>query len=188
MSIPTTPKRRNAAQTKAKILAAAQQAFSERGYSQAGIRDIATIADVSSTLLLRYYGSKAALFEAALIEAMPLADLLADTRRERFGEVLAGLFMNIDLDIKPPSIIVLSTGDADARSIATRVTEERIIAPLAKWLGPPDAQARALEVVMLSMGFVLFSRQLPLIPQRRGAARELARWLATTIQAIVDQR
>src|SRR3546814_3398015 len=49
----TPPKRRNAIQTKAKILAAAQQAFSETGYSQSGIRDIAAIADVSSTQIGR---------------------------------------------------------------------------------------------------------------------------------------
>jgi len=186
MDTPTTPKQRNAQQTKAKILAAAQQAFAEHGYSQSGIRDIAAIADVSSTLLLRYYGSKAALFEAALIDAMPLADLLAGTERGHFGEALAALFMNPDLDIKPPSLIALSTGDADARGIATRVTAEHIIVPLAKWLGPPDAQTRALEIVMLSMSFVLFSRQFPLIPKRRGADRKLAGWLAASVQAIVD--
>src|SRR3546814_7131767 len=96
----TPPKRRNAIQTKAKILAAAQQAFSETGYSQSGIRDIAAIADVSSTLLLRYYGSKTALFEAALIEAMPIGDLLATTERSQFGEVLARAFLDTRLDIR----------------------------------------------------------------------------------------
>lgn len=186
MSTRTPPKRRNAPQTKAKILAAAQQAFAEHGYSQCGIRDIAAIADVSSTLLLRYYGSKAALFEAALIAAMPMAGLLADSPRERFGETLAELFMDADLDIRPPAIIALSIGDAEARAIATRVTQSHIIAPLAKWLAPPDAEVRALEIVMMSMSFVQFSRQLPLIPSRRGAGRKLARWFADTVQAIVD--
>lgn len=182
----TTPKRRNAPQTKAKILAAAQQAFAEHGYSQCGIRDIAAIADVSSTLLLRYYGSKAALFEAALIAAMPMADLLIEGQREHFGETLAALFMDTRLEIRPPAIIALSIGDAEARAIATRVTESHIIAPLAKWLGAPDAEVRALEIVMMSMSFVQFSRQLPLIPARRGAGRKLARWFAETVQAIVD--
>jgi AcrR family transcriptional regulator len=186
MNTRTTPKRRNAPQTKAKILAAAQRAFAEHGYSQSGIRDIAAIADVSSTLLLRYYGSKAALFEAALIAAMPLAELLADTPRERFGETLAALFMNAGIDIQPPSIIALAIGDAEARAIATRVIDERIIAPLAKWLGPPDGQVRALQIVMLAMSFVQFSRQLPLIPQRRGAGRKLAQWFAASVQGIVE--
>lgn len=181
------PKRRNATQTKAKILAAAQQAFSETGYSQSGIRDIAAIADVSSTLLLRYYGSKTALFEAALIDTMPIAELLAGTERSQFGDVLARAFLDKKLDIKPPSIIALAAGDADARDVATRVIDEHILAPMAKWLGPPDAQARALEILILAMGFVLFTRQFPLVPGSRGADKKLARWLADSIQAIVDR-
>ncbi|NGY03965.1 TetR/AcrR family transcriptional regulator [Solimonas terrae] len=188
MSTRTTPKRRNAPQTKAKILAAAQQAFAEHGYSQSGIRDIAAIADVSSTMLLRYYGSKAALFEAALIAAMPLDALLVDTPRAQFGASLARLFLNTALDIRPPSIIALALGDPEARAIATRVTESHIIAPLARWLGPPDAEVRALEIVMLSMSFVQFSRQLPLVPKRRGADRKLADWFADSVQAIVEPR
>jgi len=64
MDAPGKPKRRNAPKTKAKILAASQEAFAELGYSQAGIRDIAAIAGVSSTLLLRYFGSKPALFRS----------------------------------------------------------------------------------------------------------------------------
>ena len=188
MKTRTTPKRRNAPQTKARILAAAQQAFSEQGYSQSGIRDIAAIADVSSTMLLRYYGTKAALFEAALIAAMPIGELLAATERGKFGETLAAQFLNAAVDIKPPSIIALATGDAEARDVATRVIEERIITPMAKWLGAPDAQVRALEIVMLAMSFVQFSRQFPLIPKRRGADRKLAQWFASSVQAIVDQR
>lgn len=181
------PKTRNAGRTKAAILAAAQQAFSELGYSQTGIRDIAAIADVSSTLLLRYYGTKAALFEAALIDAMPLAPLLSTTKRELMGQHLSHLFLDARLQIKPPSIVVLSAGDAEAREIATRVLQANIIAPLAKWLGPPDAEVRALQIVTLAMGFVLFTQQIPLMPARRGADRKMALWLAESVQAVVDR-
>src|SRR3546814_13625227 len=110
----TPPKRRNAIQTKAKILAAAQQAFSETGYSQSGIRDIAAIADVSSTLLLRYYGSQTALFEAALIDAMPIGDLLATTERSPFGEGLSLAFLDTRPAIKPTSHIALPPTAAPA--------------------------------------------------------------------------
>lgn len=180
-------KSRNAERSKATILAAARQAFAERGYSQTGIRDIAAIADVSSTLLLRYYGTKAALFEAALIDAMPLAPLLATVQRESIGQHLSELFLDAKLQIQPPAIVVLSTGDAEAREIATRVLESQIIAPLAKWLGAPDAEARALQILTLAMGFVLFTQQIPLMPARRGSERKMANWLAGSIQAIVDQ-
>ena len=180
------PKRRNAPQTKARILTSAQHAFSELGYSQAGIRDIAALAGVSSPMLLRYFGSKAGLFEAALIEATRL-DRIFEQGRAGFGEHLSRLLVDVDLDIKAPAMVALSTGDPDARAIATRVTEKHVIEPLARWLGPPEARARAIQITMICMGFVTYTRQLPLSPGAKGMDRKLARWLAGTLQSIVDQ-
>jgi AcrR family transcriptional regulator len=180
------PKRRNAPETKARILTAAQRAFAEHGYAQSGIRDVAALAGISSPLLLRYFGSKVGLFEAALIEAMRVETLFAE-RRDRFGAHLASLFLDAAVDIKAPSILALSTGHADACAIATRVTDEHVIEPLAKWLGPPDAHARALEIVTLAMGFVVCTRLYPLASGRKGADKKLAKWLAQTLQTIVDQ-
>ncbi len=180
------PKRRNAPQTKAQILAAAQQAFAQHGYAQAGIREIAAIAGISSPLLLRYFGSKAGLFEAALIETMRVGTLFEE-RRDQFGEHLIGLFLDATVDIEAPSILALSTGHVEARGIATRVTDDHVIEPLAKWLGPPDAHARALEIVMLAMGFVLCTRLYPFMSARKGIDKKMAKWSAQTLQAIVDQ-
>lgn len=180
------PKTRNAPKTKAQILAAAQEAFAEHGYGQAGIRDIAARAGITSPLLLRYFGSKAGLFEAALIETMRVESLF-EGDRSRFGEHLTSLFLDTELDLKAPSIIALSTGHPDARDIAARATDERVVEPLARWLGPPDARARALEIVMVAMGFVLCTRQFPLLPARKGIDKKMARWLADTLQAIVDR-
>jgi AcrR family transcriptional regulator len=183
---PQGPKRRNAPKTKARILTAAQQAFSELGYSQAGIREIAAIAGISSPLLLRYFGSKAGLFEAALTAATQL-DRIFEQGRDGFGEHLTRLLLDVDLDIKAPAMVALSTGDPDAREIATRVTEKHVVAPLAQWLGSPEGHARAVQITMICMGFVMYTRQLPLTPTAKGADRKLARWLARTLQAIVDQ-
>jgi AcrR family transcriptional regulator len=177
-------RQRDAPRTKAKILTAAQKAFSELGYARAGIRDIAAIADVSSTLLLRYYGSKAGLFEAALIDAMPLDDLFS-AGRDRFGEHVAMMLSRTELDIKPPPMIALAVSDSEAREITTRVTNRYAVAPLAKWLGGADARARAVRIVTLAVGFVMFTRQIPL-----GGARidkRQTKWLADSLQAIVDE-
>jgi AcrR family transcriptional regulator len=180
------PKRRNAPKTRAKILAAAQKAFAAHGYAQAGIRDIAEMAGISSPMLLRYFGSKAGLFEAALIGSMPLDDVLR-TNRNKLGELLVSQFVDADLELLSPSIIALSTGHADARDIATRITEAHVVEPLAKWLGPPDARARALKIIMLAMGFLICTRQLPLMSVQDGVDKKLAAWFAQTLQAIVDQ-
>lgn len=182
----TPPKRRNATKTKARILVAAQRAFSQQGYSRAGIRDIAAIAGVSSTLLLRYFDSKAGLFEAALVDAMRLEPLF-ERGKDKFGERTAELLLDVNLDIRPPAMISLSTGDVEAREITARVTDEYAIMPLAKWLGPPDARARALQIAMLCAGFVLYTRQLPLIAGPRLVEKKLSKWLAGALQAIVDQ-
>lgn len=186
MDTPALPKRRNAARTKANILAAATRAFAEKGYSQVGIRDIAAVAGVSSTMLLRYFGSKAGLFEAALIEAMT-AEGLFDIERERFGEYLTSQFIDPGLDITAPAMIALSSGDVVAREIASRVSNDHAIAALAEWLGPPDAHARAVQITMLSTSFVLYTRQIPVIPTADGVDQKMAAWLARTIQEIVDQ-
>ena len=46
-----------------RIRDAARQLFAERGYAFATTKEIARLADVSETLLFRYYGDKASLFE-----------------------------------------------------------------------------------------------------------------------------
>lgn len=186
MTSTPSPKRRNAVQTRAKILAAAQKAFSEHGYSQAGIRDIATIADVSSTMLLRYFGSKAGLFEAALIDAIRMEQLFANGK-EGFGELLTKVFLDTELEITPPSMMAFSTSDPEAREITTRVTEDYIIAPFSKWLGPPDARARTIEIMLLATGFVLYTRQLPGLFTPRGTDKKFAKWFSQSVQALIDQ-
>lgn len=180
-------KRRDAPRTKARILVAAQQAFAELGYSQAGIRDIAGIAGVDSALLLRYFGSKAKLFEAALIDAIPRFEEL-DLAQEGFGARLTEKFLEAFLDLRAQSMIALSTSDPDARLISVRVMEQYGIAPLARWLGPPNARARAVRMMMLATGFMLYTRQILLMPPEVAVDNETSQWLAESLQAIIDER
>lgn len=176
------PKRRNPVKTRARILSAAQQAFAQSGFAQAGIREVAAAANVSPALVLRYFGSKAGLFEAALLEAMTQTGLF-DGNKTGFGARMARQVASADVDLSLPAMLVLATGDAEATGIAARITRERIIAPLAAWLGPPDADTRAATIIMLSTGFVLYTRQLPVM----SPPRKMIDWLAASLQAIVDQ-
>jgi AcrR family transcriptional regulator len=165
------------------------RAFSESGYSQTGIREIAELAGTSSTMLLRYFGSKAALFEAALTEAMPVASVLSHPR-ERFGASLAEALLDPRNAIRPPLMIALASGDPEAAAIAARVMETQSIAPLAEWLGGQDGgqngRARALQIAMLATGLVSYLRQLPLPALATGQQDGIATWFAATVQAIVD--
>ena len=180
------PKRRNAQASKTRILAAAQKVFCELGYSQTGIRDIAAVAEVSSTLLLRYYGSKAGLFEAALIDLMTVSEDVFGVDRARAGERLGELLTERAADFSLLDMIALSMGDADARTITARVIDTHAIAPLAQWIGAPDARARATEIIMVSTGFTTYARQLTLTPLAPDEHGRMAAWLKRTLQAIVD--
>lgn len=180
-------KRRDAPRTKARILAAAQQIFAEVGYSQAGIRDIAAMAEVDSALVPRYFGSKAGLFEAALIDAIPRYSEI-DLKQEGFGARLTAQFLDTFLDLRAQAMMVLSTSDPDARTISARVMEEYGIKPLAQWLGPPDARTRAVRMTMLSTSFMLYTRQIPLMSPDAAIDSETSEWLAQSLQAIIDQR
>src|SRR5262245_61700320 len=116
-----SPRRRNAAATRAKILDAAGQAFAELGYSHAGIRHIAAVAGVDSALVKRYFGSKANLFEEAFTTAIEHFYRLDPSAYPDFGAMLASEFASESFDITAQSIILLSTNDPEARAIVARV-------------------------------------------------------------------
>jgi AcrR family transcriptional regulator len=178
------PRKRNAEATRARILEAAQAAFSETGYSHTGIREIAAMAGVSSTLLLRYFGSKAGLFEAALRAAMPVEATIAGPR-ENLGSSLAAALLDPANPIRPPLMIALASGDPEAAEIAARVFESQSIAPVAAWLGGPLGRARAFEVAMLATGLVFYLRQLPLDPLSDAERAHIASWFEDAVQRIV---
>src|SRR5262245_24637290 len=64
------PRRRNAAATRAAILASARAAFVRSGYDGAGVREIAAGAGVTAMLVNRYFGSKERLFAEVAAETM----------------------------------------------------------------------------------------------------------------------
>jgi AcrR family transcriptional regulator len=81
-------RRRDATATKAALLSAARELFIERGFDHTTVRDIAALAGANQALLFRYFGSKEALFRAAMTNQGH--QLLAETPPEQLvGRVLA---------------------------------------------------------------------------------------------------
>src|SRR5262249_823982 len=152
-------------------------------YSQTGIRDIADMVGVSSTILLRYFGSKAGLFEAALRDVIG-AEIMLPADRDRFGRHITKLLVHPQLRLTSHPMVTFSTGAPEARDIATRVLREQMLGPIAQWLGPPDGEARALQVVALCTSFVLYSYQLTVMPGGERPDPRMAQWLADSLQAI----
>lgn len=72
---PAPTRRRKRAECEPRILEAARAIFAEQGYDGATTREIARRATVSETLLFRYFGSKAALFDRILFA--PVSGLMS---------------------------------------------------------------------------------------------------------------
>jgi len=80
-AVPAAPdggrrRRRTREDVTERIADAARQLFADRGYHGTTTREIARLADVSETLLFRYYGSKATLFEEVVVQ--PFSSLMRD--------------------------------------------------------------------------------------------------------------
>ncbi|WP_439134267.1 nuclear transport factor 2 family protein [Pseudomaricurvus sp.] len=171
--------------TRVRILKAAQQVFSTVGYSEAGIRKIADVVGLSPTILFRHFGTKAALYEEALIAAMGDPKPEPPVSRSRFGEHVASLLADPNQINCPHAMTVLASGNEEAREIAIRVLKQYALEPMMKWLGEPHAESRAREIMALCAGFALYNVQLNTV-QPRQIDTHMVQWLAGGIQAIVD--
>lgn len=178
---PAPRQRRNAPATKRRIVAAAQRLFATRGYAHTRLRDIAEAAGVAVSLLPQHFGSKADLFETALTEAMAVSRVLEVPDAELASALIEHGLTDED-DIRLPAMLILSIGEPDASDISGRVVRELVIPGLADRLGPPDAHERATEIVMITTGFLIYARQLPV----GGVSATTRQSIVRKLQALVD--
>jgi len=181
-----TVRRKDADKTRADILLAAQRAFSTRGYAASGLRVIAAAAGVNPALAIRYFGSKEKLFAEALNGLLDLGVLTAPDRAS-FGKQLVAAFVAEPEDrINALHILVLSSGDPEARAIADATLRERIHAPLAAWFGGATGSSRATLILTLAAGFFTYRLLYPLDEWKGALDPASRRWLEAAFQSIAD--
>lgn len=178
-------KKRDAEATRARILAAAKRAFSTTGYSHTGIREIASLAGTSSTLVLRYYGSKIGLFEAALRDALGMVGTLQPSAPE-FAASLADVLRTAPGATDPMLMIAMASGEREAAELAAQVFTELTILPVGEALGGPYGQERALEISMLAIGFVFFMKHLPLTLFGEEETARICDWFTRSVLAVME--
>lgn len=189
-SLPIDPKtstrQRDADRTRAALISAAQTLFSTRGFANTGVRDVAELAGVNSSLVNRYFGSKQGLYRETLERVLDITPMLQGDRR-RFGENVVSLFLGVEDAPGPLMMLILSAADPEAHATTVELLHKKAMEPLARWLGPPDAEGRAARLHILWSGFLMSRRLLP--PQRLEEMRHSStrRWLEAAIQAIVDE-
>jgi AcrR family transcriptional regulator len=177
---------RNAERTRAAILLAAQQAFSTKGYTDTGVRDITAAAGVTPALVSRYFGSKEKLFEAALAELLD-ADLVLTLPRDNFGTAAVAMLLTpAPQQRNPLPMMLLASADPTARSIADRLLAEMFLEPLARWYGPQRGAEKAACFAMLASGLTLYHQVYSLPALNQNLSPQTRTWLADAFQALID--
>ncbi|WP_374526922.1 TetR family transcriptional regulator [Novosphingobium sp.] len=177
---------RDAARTRAAILAAAQDAFSRTGYSNTGVRDITAAAGVNPALVSRYFGSKEKLYEEAL-SALLNSSLITDIPRERFGEtVVAILTATTRGQRNPLPMMMLASADPTARAITERLLHAVFLEPMERWFGAERGAGKAACFSALASGLTVYRELYPLDAVGPEMAQETRVWLIGAFQSLVD--
>ncbi|MEU3528046.1 TetR family transcriptional regulator [Streptomyces sp. NPDC038707] len=145
------PPRTESAGTRDRILAAAREEFSARGYEKTSVRGIAKAAGVDSALVHHYFGTKEQVFEAAVevafAPALHAPDTIAEGPADGIGERLTRFVLGIwdDPATRAPLLaIVRSAVDNDtAAAVLRRLVAAQLMRRIAARLELPDAELRA---------------------------------------------
>jgi len=147
-SSPTTTRAARRAATQVRILDAAREEFGDRGFEATTVREVARRAGVDPSLVLQHYGSKSALFTAAIQlpanEPEEAADHLADVLKVRVAAL-------------PPEMraLVRSMLTVPEAAEAVRHHLDERIGNLAEGIGGPDAELRAAIAVSSILGLTV---------------------------------
>jgi AcrR family transcriptional regulator len=179
------PRSRDAARTRDAILRAAQQLFAQKGYSTTGVREVAAAAGVDSTLVRRYFKSKEGLLRAAVEDMLRIDPFVAGSHAE-FGARAVATLLHGETRPNALAMMILSTADPAARDMCRELMHERIVVPLAAWLGRPDAMQRAAQLNLLWMGFMTARQILPLQPLSGAHEGSTLQWLEAVFQDLAD--
>jgi AcrR family transcriptional regulator len=194
MSLSSEPSNRRSgrrpgpSQTREAITRAARAQFAERGYDRATIRGIASEAGVDGALVIRFYGSKEALFREVMTLPPAAADALeglAEGPRETVGRRLAELIVGL-LENPETRAIVLgrirsASSHPDAAALV-RETVSRDLGRLTAAVTDDQPEVRAVFVGVQVVGLALARHVVLVEPLASMPAPDVVDYLAPTFQ------
>ncbi|MEU0843804.1 TetR family transcriptional regulator [Streptomyces sp. NPDC005962] len=180
----TRGRQRDADATRAALLGAARDLIARHGYDAVTVRDIGEHAGVDASLIARYFGSKAALYRAAVDEDSRNVNVSPETLD--LGAFTVEALHRADRRGAPGPVVqaLLSRSDvAEARTTAADEARTRLISPLANRLaaeGADDPVGRAEVLISCLIGVIAlrtspsFERLSAMRPEEIGAILEAA--------------
>ncbi|WP_435281284.1 TetR family transcriptional regulator [Streptomyces koelreuteriae] len=185
----TTSTDKRSDRTKAAILRAARERFAEQGYERTTIRAVASDAGIDPSMVMRYFGNKARLFDATLTIDLRLPDL-TDVPANELAQTLVRHFLERwEDDPADDALLVLLRSAVTNEQAAARMHEifaAQVAPALAAALGPEAAARRAglVSAQLLGLGLTRYLLRLPAVTAL--TRQEIESGLAPAIQSVLD--
>ncbi|MEU2392958.1 TetR family transcriptional regulator [Streptomyces sp. NPDC007369] len=178
-------------QTRAVILRAAQERFAAQGYERTTIRAVAADAGIDPSMVMRYFGSKEGLFDAALAVDLRLPDLGAVPERELPRVIVRHFVERWEGDPADDALLVLlrsAVTNEQAAERMRRVFAVQVAPALAAAVGAERA-ARVGGLVAAQLLGLAVTRYLLRIPAVAGLPAEaVVEGLAPALAATLAHR
>ncbi|GGL15859.1 TetR/AcrR family transcriptional regulator [Streptomyces flaveus] len=195
----TAPRRRgrpsrtqsaDAPATRDRILAAAREEFSERGYDKTSVRGIAKTAGVDSALVHHYFGTKEQVFEASIEVAFgPVLNApgsIAEGPLDGVGERLARFFFGVweNPATRTPLLAIVRSAmnNEAAASVFRRLISAQVLRRVARQLDLPDAELRAELAAAQLVGIALLRYVIKVEPLASADPEEIIARVAPVVQ------
>ncbi|MGW5369227.1 TetR/AcrR family transcriptional regulator [Streptomyces sp. NPDC004009] len=184
------PPRTESAGTRDRILAAAREEFSERGYEKTSVRGIAKAAGVDSALVHHYFGTKEQIFEAsvavAFAPALEVPDAIADVPPAEVGERLTRFLLGVweNPTTRTPLLAILrsAVNNETAAAVFRRLVASQLLRRVAAQVDLPDAELRAELAAAQLVGAAMMRYVIKLEPLASADLEQIVARVAPVVQ------
>lgn len=173
--------------TKARIMDAARSEFARRGFRAATVRDIASEAEIDPSMIIRYFESKAGLFEAVCQISLDIPPL-RDVPRTDVGAILVRHFLaRWEGDGTDDSLLLLlrsAVVDPEASAKLHQLFATQLLPALSEVVDDLDeVQPRVGLVASQMLGVALTRSILRIPPMTNMTTDQLVARVGPTVQA-----
>jgi len=185
------PQQKRSDRTKSAILRAARERLAAQGYDRTTIRAVAADAGIDPAMVMRYFGSKAQLFDAALDIDLRLPDLTGVPLDQLPGALVRLFLDRWENDPTGDALLLLLRSAVTNDQAAARMRDifaAQVAPTLAAVLGQELAAKRAglISAQLLGLGLTRYLLRLPAVTAL--SPQEIEKTLTPAIRAILELR
>ncbi|MGW1892007.1 TetR/AcrR family transcriptional regulator [Streptomyces sp. NPDC002004] len=176
--------------TRDRILQAAREEFSERGYEKASVRGIAKSAGVDPALVHHYFGTKEQVFaasvEVAFSPVLHAPDAIAAGPLDEIGERLARFVFGVweNPATRTPLLAILrsAVNNETAAAVFRRLVATQLLRRIAQQVDLPDAELRAELAAAQLVGAAMLRYVIRMEPLASADVEQIIARVAPVVQ------